>query len=57
MSKDELILHAIKALSTCTEAEKPLNAENTTIAVVGEGIDFTVYDGQEVAPLVSAMKG
>eukprot|EP01138_Halocafeteria_seosinensis_P012752 gb/GECG01013028.1/.p1 GENE.gb/GECG01013028.1/~~gb/GECG01013028.1/.p1 ORF type:complete len:270 (+),score=34.51 gb/GECG01013028.1/:1-810(+) len=52
MTKDELIFNALKALSTCTEAEKPLNADNTTLAVVGEDMDFTMYDGQEVAPLL-----
>lgn len=53
VTKDELVFNALKALSTCTEAEKPLNADNTTLAIVGEDMDFTMYDGQEVAPFVS----
>ena len=44
LSLEELIPHALKALATtCSEGIK-LTPQNTSIAVVGLGLDFTEYD-------------
>ena len=40
---DQLVTHALKALSATTGESVQLNTQNTTIAIVGGGQDFTVY--------------
>ena len=55
VSKEELIKHVVQALSGCTEAGQELNAENTTIAFVGKDTPFTILEGKETLPYVSAI--
>lgn len=43
-SVDELVNHALKALASATGEGVDLNIKNTTIAVVGKGTPFTIYD-------------
>jgi 20S proteasome subunit alpha 6 len=54
--RDRLILHALKALSTCTEAEEELTADNTSVGVVEVGGKFELLEGAEVAPALEALK-
>lgn len=51
-SVDELISHALKALSGCTESDKELTTRNTTIAIVGKDLPFKIIDEEDVAPYV-----
>lgn len=45
---DDLIKHAIFALSDCTEADKTINSENISISVVGEGVAYHELDESEL---------
>lgn len=51
-SLEDLVVHALKALnSTCTDGLE-LSQANTTVSIVGEGMDFTTYDNDDVAKWV-----
>jgi len=52
VSRDELIGAAVRALHTCTEADKELDTANTVVGVVGAGERFTVLEGVDVAPFL-----
>ncbi|KAG8347242.1 putative Proteasome subunit A N terminal signature Proteasome subunit [Trypanosoma vivax] len=45
---DALVIHALKALAAATSGGVELNVKNTTIAIVGKGIPFTILT-EEVA--------
>jgi 20S proteasome subunit alpha 6 len=49
-SREELVLHGLKALRDSLPQGKELTTANTSLAVVGvDGEKFTLYDGDEVA--------
>lgn len=48
VDKDELIQHGLKALRDSLAQDKELTSANTSIAVVGVGEDFRLYDGDNV---------
>ena len=52
VSRDDLIRDVVRALHTCTEADKELTVENTVIGVVGEGERFHILEGEAVAPFL-----
>ena len=59
--REELIKHALQALKESLSQDKELTVENTSIGVVGwggpggvKGESFKLYDGAEVAPLLTA---
>ena len=56
-SVDELISHALKALSGCTESDKGLTTRNTTIAIVGKDLPFKIIDEEDVAPYLAEIAG
>ena len=56
-SLDELIRHALMALKETTPQDVELTATNATVAYVGKGCDFTILDGEKVAPYVRAVVG
>lgn len=45
---DALIMHALKALSGTVPDDKELDVQNVSIAVVGEGIPFSVLDANNL---------
>ncbi|KAH3663336.1 hypothetical protein OGAPHI_005326 [Ogataea philodendri] len=47
-SKEQLIEDALTALRDTLSQDKELNAQNTTVAVVGKGENFTIYDDEDV---------
>lgn len=59
-SREELIMHGLRALKESLSQEKELNVENTSVAVVGWDEDtgktepLKLYDGPEVGPLLEA---
>jgi hypothetical protein len=57
VSKDDLIKEALRALHTCTEADKDLSPDNTVIGVVGADTKFTIIEGDAAAPYLVAVAG
>lgn len=47
-SLDELIKHAVYALSDCTEADKAINSENISVSVVGDGVAYHELNESEL---------
>jgi 20S proteasome subunit alpha 6 len=58
-SRDELINHALLALrdTVASKDEQGLTTRNTTIAFVGEGIPFTVWEGDQLRALLDNLEG
>ena len=56
LPRDELIRHAVRALNTCTEADKELTIENTVIAIVGKDEVFHLLQGAAVAPFLVGLE-
>lgn len=52
VSRDELVRHAVTALSTCCADDETLSAKNVSIGVVGPDEKFHVFTEAEVAPFV-----
>eukprot|EP01006_Ploeotia_vitrea_P063357 TRINITY_DN85385_c0_g1_i1.p1 TRINITY_DN85385_c0_g1~~TRINITY_DN85385_c0_g1_i1.p1 ORF type:complete len:248 (+),score=20.02 TRINITY_DN85385_c0_g1_i1:31-774(+) len=48
VSLEQLVVHCLKALKSTTADGVELNQQNTTVAIVGEGTDFKVYDDEAV---------
>jgi 20S proteasome subunit alpha 6 len=63
--REQLIGHGLKALKETLSQDKELTIDNTTVGVVGIGApggkskieNFTLYEGQEIAPLLEAVEG
>jgi len=55
LGTDELIQHGLSAL-TGSVADGELTAENTTVAIVGQGLDFTILEGDDLAPHIAKLK-
>lgn len=47
-SKDELIVHALKALVGCVSGDAELTKDNGSIAIVGKDCPFTLIEGEEL---------
>ncbi|KAL7270164.1 Proteasome subunit alpha type-6 [Rhizina undulata] len=47
-TKDELVLHGLRALRDSLAQDKELTTANTSVAVVGVGEKFRLFDGDEV---------
>jgi len=47
-SREELVLHGLKALRDSLAQDKELTTANTSVSVVGIGENFKLYDGDEV---------
>ncbi|BHF58655.1 Proteasome subunit alpha 1 [Sparganum proliferum] len=54
-SLEELIQHGLAALKGCLPNESELTGKNCALAVVGKGLDFTVYDEEMVQPYLDAL--
>ena len=55
LGTEDLIQHGLKAL-TGSVADGDLTSENTTVAIVGEGLDFTILEGDDLAPHIAKLK-
>jgi len=55
-TKDDLIMHALKALSGCVGGDGELTKENGSIAVVGIGQNFTLIEGKELQPYLDRLE-
>ncbi len=56
LSRDELLRAAVRALNTCTEADKELTLDNCVLAVVGKDEPFRLLQGAEVAPFLVGLE-
>lgn len=54
-SRDALIDHALRALAASLQ-DGELSAANATVAVVGEGVPFTILEGEDLEPFLDALK-
>ncbi|XP_035207803.1 proteasome subunit alpha type-1-like [Stegodyphus dumicola] len=54
---EELVKHGLRALRECLPNEVELNSKNASIAIVGKGMDFTVFEDEKVAPYLAAIEG
>lgn len=48
-SREELVLHGLRALRDSLAQDKELTTLNVSLAIVGEGEKFKLYDGDEIA--------
>ena len=48
-SREELVLHGLRALRDSLAQDKELTTLNVSLAIVGVGEPFRLYDGEEVA--------
>ena len=53
---DALAVHALRALMGCVEGGAELTADNATVAIVGAGSPWKLYDGADVAPLLEVAR-
>lgn len=56
LDRDTLILHALRALSTCTEASEELTADSASIGIVGRTEPFRVIEGAAIAPALESLR-
>jgi len=52
LPRDELVMHALKAVMKCTAADVEITTKNVAIAVVGLGEDFHEFNEEELRPLI-----
>ena len=55
-SKDDLIMHALKALVGCVTGDGELTRDNGSIAVVGKDQKFTLIEGDELQPYLDRLE-
>lgn len=56
-SKEELVIHGLKALRECLPQEKELNNQNTTVAIVGREEKFELFDDEDVSQWLDLLGG
>lgn len=55
-SLDDLVRHGLRALRECLPNEVELNNKNASVAIVGKGMDFTVFEDDAVQPYLESIK-
>jgi 20S proteasome subunit alpha 6 len=48
-SKEDLVMHALRALKESMGQDKELTVDNTSVGIAGITEDFTLHEGQDVA--------
>lgn len=56
MSKDDLIMNALRALSGCVSGDGELTKENGSIAIVGKDEKYTLLEGDELQPYLDRLE-
>ncbi len=54
--KDDLIMHALKALVGCVSGDGELNKDNGSVAFVGKGDKFTILEGDDLQPYLDRLE-
>lgn len=52
---DELIRHGLRAIQVCLQ-DSELSSANSSIAIVGKDLPFTILEDEALEPYVSAVK-
>jgi len=55
-TRDELIMHAVKALVGCVGGDGELTSENGSVGIVGKGEVFTIIEGEELQPYLDRLE-
>ena len=55
-TRDELIRHAIRALSASLSQDTVLDAKNASVAIVGANVPFEVIEGEAIQPYLDAVE-
>jgi len=55
-SKDDLIMHALRAISGCVSGDGELTKENGSISVVGKDDKFTFIEGDDLQPYLDRLE-
>lgn len=53
--RQSLLLHALRALASCTEAEEELSADNASLGVATLDGSFEMIDGAAMAPIIAEL--
>jgi len=56
MSRDDLIMHAVRALAGCVSGDGELTTENGSVSIVGKDESFTVIEGDELKPYLDRLE-
>jgi 20S proteasome subunit alpha 6 len=56
MSKDDLIMHALRALTGCVTGDGELTKENGSIAIVGKDDNYTLLEGDDLQPYLDRLE-
>merc|ERR1712038_90723 len=56
MSRDDLIMHALRALSGCVSGDGELTKENGSVAIVGKDEKYTLLEGDELQPYLDRLE-
>lgn len=56
MSKDDLIMHALRSLTGCVVGDGELTKENASIAIVGKDEDYILLEGEELQPYLDRLE-
>lgn len=56
MSKDDLIMNALRALTGCVSGDGELTKENGSIAIVGKDDNYTLLEGDELQPYLDRLE-
>uniref|UniRef100_A0A2K6UYE9 Proteasome subunit alpha type-1 n=1 Tax=Saimiri boliviensis boliviensis TaxID=39432 RepID=A0A2K6UYE9_SAIBB len=54
---NELVRHGLRALRETIPAERDLTTENVSIGIVGKGLEFTIYEDDDVSPFLEGLEG
>lgn len=55
-SRDDLIMHAVRALTGCISGDSELTKENGSVGVVGVGDKFTLVEGDDLQPYLDRLE-
>jgi len=56
-SNEDLVRHGLRALRDTLPNEVELTSKNVSVGVVGKGMDFTIFDNEEVEPFLAGLEG
>lgn len=56
MSKDDLIMHAVRALAGCVSGDGELTTENGSVSIVGKDESFNIIEGDDLKPYLDRLE-
>lgn len=56
MSRDDLIMHALRSLAGCISGDDELTKENASIAIVGKDEEFTLLEEEDLQPYLDRLE-